>query len=67
MAFTPESKRAAAEVIHNLAQHGDHLSYADKMGYLVTALAIEFGLTDEGLKACEASEEIFKKGLSWFA
>ena len=55
MAFTSESKKAAADVINNLARYGDHLSSADKMGLLVTSLAIEYGLTDEGLRACDDS------------
>ena len=41
MAFTADSKKAAADVLGNLAKHGDHLGYADKMGLLVTSLAIE--------------------------
>lgn len=63
MAFTPESKKAAADVINNLARYGDHLSSADKMGLLVTSLAIEYGLTDAGLRACDDSEETFRNDL----
>lgn len=63
MAFTADSKKAAADVIGNLAKHGDHLGYADKMGLLVTSLAIEYGLTDAGLRACKDSEETFKNDL----
>ena len=63
MPFTPESKKLAADAIHTLSKHGDHLAYVDKMAYLVTSLAIEFGLTDQGLRACDDSEETFKHDL----
>ena len=61
MNYTEESKEAAADVLQNLAEHGDHLDLANWSVLMVMSMAIEVGFDDIRIDACTQREQTFRK------